>query len=32
MAGEPLQVPTAQTPEEAVETLWELLSPNVPSP
>jgi len=25
MAGEPLDVPTAQTPEEAVETLWRLL-------
>jgi uncharacterized protein (TIGR00725 family) len=32
MAGEMLEVPTARTPEEAVETLWELLSPDVPSP
>jgi hypothetical protein len=25
IAGETLEVPTAQTPEEAVETLWQLL-------
>lgn len=32
MAGEIITIPTVDTPEEAVETLWKLLSPNISPP